>query len=52
MIPCKRLNNFISAIDGALTGTITPSQSGPGSNGTEGVFHTPQTLGMELHHQV
>ena len=26
---------------GTLTGTFTQSQSGPGSNGNEGVFHYP-----------
>ena len=27
----------------ALSGATTPSQSGPGSNGNEGVLHIPQT---------
>ena len=42
MIPSKRLNSSISPIDATLTGTTTPTQSGPGSNGTEGVLHIPQ----------
>ena len=33
----------IQPIDGTLTGTTTPGQSGPGSNGDEGVLHIPQT---------
>ena len=37
------MNNSIWPIDGILTGTITPGQSGPESNGNEGIFHTPQT---------
>ena len=28
---------------GTLTGTTTLSQSGPGSNGNEGVLHSPQS---------
>ena len=28
---------------GSLLGATTPGQSGPGSNGNEGVLHTPQT---------
>ena len=27
-------------------------QSGPESNGNEGLLHIPQTLGLELHHQI
>ena len=29
-------------MNGTLTGTITPGQSGRKSNGNEGVLHTPQ----------
>ena len=29
-------------IDGTVTGTTTPGQSGPESNDHEGVFHTSQ----------
>ena len=32
-------------------GTITPGQSGPGSNSNEVVFSVfPKALGVELHH--
>ena len=34
----------IRPIDETLTGTTTPSQSGLGSNGNEGVLHTPQII--------
>ena len=30
-------------MDRALPGTTIPGQSGPGSNGNEGVFHIPQS---------
>ena len=33
----------IQPIDGTLTDTTTPGQSGPWSNGDEGVLHIPQT---------
>ena len=33
----------IYPIDGTLTGATTPGQSGPGSNGNEGVLHIPQS---------
>ena len=36
------INKSMTIINGILTGTITPDQSGPGSNGNEGVLHTPQ----------
>ena len=32
-----------------LTGTITPDQSGPGSNGDEGALHIPQ---IKPHYQM
>ena len=37
--------HFVSIypIDGTLTGTTTPGQSGPGSNGGEWVLHILQT---------
>ena len=35
------LKRFIWFIDGALTGTYTPVQSGTENNATEGVFHIP-----------
>ena len=31
-------------MNGTLTFTITPSQSGPESNGNEGVLHIPQSF--------
>ena len=40
------MNNFCSDlfdIDGTLTDTTTPGQSGPGSNSKEVILHTPQT---------
>ena len=35
-------------IDGNLTDTTTPGQSGPGSNGNKGVFHTSRTRASSL----
>ena len=35
--------SFLSPIVRPLSGAITPGQSGPGSDGNEGVFHIPQT---------
>ena len=32
----------IWSIDRTLTSTTIPGQSGPGSNGNEGIHHTPQ----------
>ena len=34
--------NVFDSKNMTLTGYTTPDQSGPGSNGNEGVFHTPQ----------
>ena len=39
----KWLNNSIWPIDGTQTGTTTPSQGGPRSNGNEGVLHISQS---------
>ena len=36
------LNKSKWPMDGILTGTTTLDYSGPGSNGNEEVFHTPQ----------
>ena len=36
-------NNLIWPIDRTLSNATTPSQSGPGSDGNEGVFHIPQS---------
>ena len=48
----KWLNSSMWPINGTLTGTTTPGQSEPESNGNEGVLHIPQTLEMEPHHQI
>ena len=40
----KFLNKSTWSINGTLTGTTTPSESGPESNGNEGVLHTPQFI--------
>ena len=39
----KWLNSSIWLIDETLTGTATPGQGGPESNGNEGAFHIFQT---------
>ena len=39
----KWLNISIWSIDGTLTGTTTPGQSKPGSNGNEEVLYIPQS---------
>ena len=36
-------------MDGTLTDTTPPSQSGPESNDNERVLYIPQTLGLMLH---
>ena len=36
-------NSSIRPINRTLSGVTTPSQSGPGSNGNEGVLHIPQS---------
>ena len=38
-----RLNSSIWSIDGTLTNTTTPGQSGPGINGNEGVLQISQS---------
>ena len=38
-----QLNSSIWPMDWTLSGTITPDQSGPGSNDDEGVLHIPQS---------
>ena len=43
MIPTQRLNSSIQSIDGTLTGSTTPSLSGPWNNNSEEVFHIPQS---------
>ena len=39
----QMITQFYWPIDGTLTGTTTPGQSGPGSNCNEGVFYIPQS---------
>ena len=39
----KWLNSSIWLLDETLTGTTILDQSGPGSNGYEGVLHIPET---------
>ena len=39
-------NSFIWAIDTTLSGAITPAQSGPGSDGNEGVLYIPQSFSI------
>ena len=39
----KWLKNSICPIDGTLKGTTSLGQSGPGSNGNEGVHNIPQS---------
>ena len=36
-------NSSICPIDRTLSGATTPGQSGPGSDGNEGVLHIPQS---------
>ena len=38
------INNSIWFVDGNLTGTTSPGQSRPGSNGNEGVLHISQSF--------
>ena len=40
-------NKSIWPIDETLTGTTTPGQGGPGSNGNKEVLHTPQISKIE-----
>ena len=40
----KWLNSSTLPIDETITSTITLGQSGPGSNGNEGVLHIPQNF--------
>ena len=36
------INSLIQPIDRTLSGATTPGQSGPGSNGNEGILQIPQ----------
>ena len=45
-------NNFCRTHRSTLTGSTSPGQSGPGSNGNEGVLHISKALSLEpYHHQ-
>ena len=39
-------NSYILSIDRTLSDATTPSQSGPGSDGNEGVIHIPQSFSI------
>ena len=45
----KWLTCSIWPIDGMLTGTITPGQSGTRCNGNEGVLYIPQSSLSDAH---
>ena len=47
----KCSNSSIWSIEGTLRGTTTPGQSGPGSNGNEGI-PIPKAPELEPHHQM
>ena len=40
----KQSDSSISSIDGTLSGTTTPGQSGPGNNGKKGVLLIPKSF--------
>ena len=46
------MNCSIWSIDRILTGISTSGQSGPESNGNEGVLHIPQVLKLEPHYRM
>ena len=50
IILIKIVNSSIWLKDRTLTGTSTLTQSGPGSNGNEGVLHIPQTPKLDPHY--
>ena len=45
------MDSSIWSIDRMLTVTTTPEQSGPGSNGNDGVLDIPQISRLKPHHQ-
>ena len=47
MISSEWLNSSIWSIDGTLTGTTVPDQSGPRSNSNEGVLHILKSFRIE-----
>ena len=52
IIPCKRLNSSIWSIERTLTGTTTPSQSGPENKGNEEEVHITKIPRLESHCQM
>ena len=42
---------YIRTKDGTQTSTTSPGQSAPGSNGNEGLLHSPQSSRFKPHHQ-
>ena len=46
------INKSIWPIDGTLTGTTTPGQSGTGSNGNKRVLHSPQSSRTETRYSL
>ena len=46
------MNSSIWPIDGTLTGTTTPCQSGHESNGNEVLFHIAKTASLEPQYQI
>ena len=44
--------SYIWPVDETLIGTTTQGQSGPGSNGYEGVLHIPKSPRLEPYHQM
>ena len=46
------LNSSFWPIDGTLTGSTTPGQSGPGSKRQRGTPHSPKDIGLTPHHQM
>ena len=48
----ERLNISNWAINEILTDTATPGQSGPESNGNEGVLYILQTVRLEPYYQM
>ena len=48
----KPIVMIFKQIDGTITGSATPSQSEPRSNGDEGVVHIFKSLELEFHYQM
>ena len=52
IFPSTWSNSSFWPINGILTGTITPGQSGTESNGNKGVLYISQTPRLEPHQQM